>query len=70
MLMFLKVIFNLHCFSCLKRAMWNSLADLPDPADEADRVSESAARTYLPHAPGVRMTVVKLTPKLNVAQNI
>ncbi len=40
----------------LKRTVWNSL---PDPADQ---VSETAARTYLPHAPGVRMTVVKLTP--------
>ncbi len=43
----------------------NSLADLPDPPDPpdpADQVSETAARTYLPHAPGVRMTVVTLTP--------
>ncbi len=31
----------------------NSLADLPF------RVSSAAVRTYLPHAPGVRMTVVK-----------
>ncbi len=44
---------------CLKRAILNSL---PDPPDPADQVSETAARTYLPHAPGVRMTVVKQTP--------
>ena len=48
-----------------KRAILNSLpdpadpADLPDPPDPADQVSETAARTYLPHAPGARMTVVK-----------
>ncbi len=58
-------IFIFIVFVCLKRAIWNSLpdpADLPDLPDPADQVSETAARTYLPHAPGVRMTVVKLTP--------
>ena len=58
-------MFHFHCFSCLKRAILNSLPDPADPADPpdpADQVSETAARTYLPHAPGVRMTVVKLTP--------
>ena len=55
-------VFIFIVFLCLKRAIWNSLPDLPDPADPADQVSETAARTYLPHAPGVRMTVVTLTP--------
>ncbi len=31
-------------------------------AEAADQVSSSAARTPLPHAPGVRTTVVTLTP--------
>ncbi len=51
--------FIFYCCLCLKRAISNSLAD---PADPADQVSETAARTYLPHAPGVKMTVVTLTP--------
>ena len=55
-------IFHFHCFSCLKRAILNSLPDPADLPDLPDQVSETAARTYLPHAPGVRMTVVKLTP--------
>ncbi len=40
----------------------NSLADPADPDYPADLVHEPRLGTTLPRAPGVRMTVVELTP--------
>ena len=55
-----KVAFRVH-----ETMVWHTpadLPDLPDPADPADRRSEVRPRPSLPHAPGVRMAVVKQTP--------
>ena len=39
-------------------------ADEPDEPDEPETVAATAAQSPLPHAPGVRMTVVNKLPQI------
>ena len=52
-------------FACVYHQMGAQGEVFPDPANLLnllDRVSWSAVFDYLPHAPGVRMMVLTLTP--------
>ena len=52
-----KVAFRVH-----ETPLWNTLANPADLPDLPDRRSELRVGASLPHAPGVRMMVVKQTP--------